>query len=305
MNKKLKLVSQNQLQLIKDENQKLTSHIASPSADRTSHFEALQLLAEQKIFIGTSGYSYDDWIGPFYPEKIKKPQMIEFYQRFFPCVELNYTYYAMPAARTLFQIRQKAPKMKFSVKAHQSITHDRDEDIQQWKSFANALEPLTETNQLSTLLFQFPYSFHRSQESLDYIFRIGEYFEQFPIMMEFRHAGWFTQSVYEMLKKNKIGICSVDAPRLKGLTNNVVLATTRQGYYRLHGRNAENWFTGDNVTRYDYTYQKSEIEEIANNIITLQNQTDEVFVYANNHPRGQAIEAAVEIAESLKGKLKI
>ena len=262
-------------------------------------FANLLKLAEHNIFIGTSGYSYDDWIGPFYPSKIKKPQMLEFYQRFFPCVELNFSYYSMPSARTLFQIREKAPETKFSIKAHQSITHERKEGMEPWKNFGEALTPLKESDQLASVLCQFPYSFHNAQPALEYLLRIAEYFEQYPLVFEFRHSSWFTDKTFEILRKKRLGICSVDAPRLKGLTNNVVLATNRQAYYRLHGRNAERWFDGDNVTRYDYHYSEKEIDELASNITKLKETSEEVFVYANNHPKGQAIEAAIGIADAL------
>lgn len=269
---------------------------ASIPVERFAH---LQKLVQQQIYIGTSGYSYDDWIGPFYPSKIKKPQMLEYYQRFFPCVELNFSYYSMPSARTLFQIREKAPETKFSIKAHQSITHERKEGMEPWKNFGEALTPLKESDQLASVLFQFPYSFHHAQPALEYLLRIAEYFEQYPLVFEFRHSSWFTEKTFDILRKKRLGICSVDAPRLKGLTSNIVLATNHQGYYRLHGRNAERWFDGDNVTRYDYQYAEKEINELVHNITKLKETSEEVFVYANNHPKGQAIETAIGIADAL------
>ncbi len=261
---------------------------------------SIRALGERNIFIGTSGYSYEDWVGPFYPPGTKKPQMLEYLARWLPCVELNFSYYSMPTAQILHQIARKAPKMKFSVKAHQSITHQRTGEPESWKAFAEALEPLRETGRLASVLFQFPFSFHRSQESIDYIVKLRDFYERHPVVFEFRHAGWFSEELYAMLRKLRAGICSVDAPRLKGLTSNIVRATNRQGYYRLHGRNAQNWFDGDNVTRYDYTYSPKEIVELAANVSRLAETTEEVFVYANNHPKGQAIETAVALAEELQ-----
>jgi uncharacterized protein YecE (DUF72 family) len=129
--------------------------------------------------------------------------------------------------------------------------------------------------------------------------KLREYYELLPMVMEFRHAGWFSEDLYAILRKMRTNICSVDAPRLPGLTSNIVRATGRQGYYRLHGRNAQNWFDGDNVTRYDYSYSPQEIVELAANVKQLAHVTEEVFVYANNHPKGQAIETAVKLAEEL------
>jgi len=256
-------------------------------------------LRQKGIFLGTSGYSYDDWIGPFYRHDMKKPRMLEYYQHFFPVTELNYTYYTMPRPSTLFQIRNKAPHMHFSVKAHQSLTHERRVVLQTWQEFADAMTVLSDTEQLSCLLFQFPYSFKCTHDNFAYLDDVIEYFNSFHIVLELRHASWYNEISYAYARKRGITLCSVDAPRLPGLTSNVICPGRELSYYRLHGRNARNWFDGDTITRYDYTYTPEEIEEIVNNIITLIETSSSVYVFANNHPRAQAIETVSSIAQAL------
>jgi uncharacterized protein YecE (DUF72 family) len=256
-------------------------------------------LSRKGIFLGTSGYSYDDWIGPFYRHDIRKPGMLEYYQHFFPVVELNYTYYSMPRPSTLFQMRNKAPNMKFSVKAHQSMTHERRMILQTWREFADAMTVLSDTDQLSCLLFQFPYSFKCTHDNFLYLDEIVDYFNLFHLVLEFRHVSWCNTATYDYAKKRRLALCSVDAPRLPGLTSNAVHAGGDIAYYRLHGRNAGQWFDGDNVTRYDYSYTQDEIAEIVNNIITLIETASSIYVFANNHPRAQAIDTIVSIAQAL------
>ena len=256
-------------------------------------------LRQKRIYRGTSGYSYDDWIGPFYRHDMKKPKMLEYYQHFFPVTELNYTYYTMPRPSTLFQIRNKAPHMKFSVKAHQSLTHERRVVLQTWQEFADAMMVLSDTEQLSCLLFQFPYSFKCTHDNFAYLDDVIEYFNSFRLVLELRHASWYNETSYAYARKRGIALCSVDAPRLPGLTSNVLYSGRDLSYYRLHGRNAQNWFDGDNITRYDYSYTPEEIAEIVGNIITLIETSSSVYVFANNHPRAQAIETVTAIAQAL------
>jgi len=255
-------------------------------------------LRQKGIHLGTSGYSYDDWVGPFYRFGTKKPQMLEYYQHFFPAVELNYTYYTMPRPSTLFQIRNKAPHMQFNVKAHQSITHDRKATRYDWQSFADALLVFSDTDQLGCVLFQFPFSFKCTQDNFDYVDEVCEYFAPLNVALEFRHTSWHHETTYEFVRKRHASLCSIDAPQLPGLMHNALYSSQRIAYYRLHGRNAKTWFTGDNSTRYDYTYTENEIHEIARNIISLAELSTTVYVFANNHPRAQAIETVVALAEA-------
>lgn len=256
-------------------------------------------LYRRGIVLGTSGYSYEDWVGPFYPEGTSKPAMLNYYQAFFPSVEINYTYYSLPQPSTLFQIRNKAPNTLFSVKAHQSITHSRRIVLEEWRQFADAMAVLSDTNQLTSILFQFPYSFKCNHESYLYLDEICHYFDAFRLVFEFRHAGWYHDTTYDYVQQRKITLCSVDAPQLPGLTNSVVKGSSHLAYYRLHGRNAQNWFDGDNVTRYDYNYTEQEIQEIAEQILALASFSDSVYVFANNHPRAQAIETLIALAHTL------
>ncbi len=255
--------------------------------------------ADRNIFLGTSGYSYDDWLGVFYPRDTRKTAMLDYYQHFFPVVELNYTYYSMPKASTLYQLGNRAPDMRFAVKAHQSLTHRRTRNMEDWRQFADAMMVFHDAGRLASVLFQFPYSFKCTQEQFDYLEELAEFFEPFPLVFEFRHVSWYHSETYALTRRRHVTLCSVDGPRLPGLTSNFLFASPKIAYYRLHGRNASSWFNGDNITRYDYTYHPHEIHEILRNILALADKADTVYVFANNHPRAQAVETLSALARSL------
>jgi uncharacterized protein YecE (DUF72 family) len=262
-------------------------------------------LQQRNIYLGTSGYSYEDWRGKFYPRATPKNRMLEYYQQFFPAVELNFSYYAMPQVSTLYQIRNKAPQTQFSIKAHGSITHQRKRVLLDWQQFGDAVLVLAEADQLAAVLFQFPFSFHKNTRNQEYLHEVIEYFSELPLVIEFRHGSWVNPETVEYCRQMNVTMCSVDAPKLPGLTGNAVVAGKQIAYYRLHGRNAFQWFEGDNSTRYDYTYSKQELQGIVNNILSLLHQADSAYVFANNHPRAQAIETTITLAHMLEEALKV
>ena len=112
------------------------------------------------ITVSTSGFSYDDWIGPFYPVRTAKNQMLPFFARFFDAVELNYSYYAIPTAGSIDSFLEKAPGMRFALKAHKCFTHQREYGGKEIEAFRSALNRLNDAGALIALLLQFPYSFH-------------------------------------------------------------------------------------------------------------------------------------------------
>ena len=97
------------------------------------------------IYVGTSGFSYADWVGTYYPDTLNKQDWLAFYAREFNALEVNYTYYRMPTARTLAGMARKAPDgFLFTIKTPQEMTHSREADAQLFAQFTDALKPVTE-----------------------------------------------------------------------------------------------------------------------------------------------------------------
>jgi len=263
---------------------------------------------KKMLRIGTSGYSYQDWKGPVYPENIKDTEMLPFYAREFDTTEINYTYYRMPSARTLASMASKVPpNFLFAIKASKQLTHERDDDtqgngasVENFGLFREALQPLISEGKFGAVLAQFPSSFKPTPENRDYLSVFRERMGDLPVAVEFRNATWITDDTMELLRKNNLGYCCVDEPHLRGLVPPIAVATAPIAYVRFHGRNAKKWWHHDEAfERYSYEYKPEELEEWVPKIEKLEVAADTTFVFTNNHYNG----AAVRTAEQLKGML--
>ena len=199
------------------------------------------------LLIGTSGYDYPEWKGVFYPEDLKRKDFLSYYATQFNALELNNTFYNMPTAERLLSFYERSEgKLSFSVKANRLLTHEIGADWQvAAEDFKEALKPLNEKERLSAVLFQFPESFHYTVDNRIYLAKLIAEFEEFPVMIEFRHKEWIRESVFEGLEKRKAGIVFCDMPQIKNLPNGTVMKTPFVGenaYIRLHGRNEGAWY---------------------------------------------------------------
>ena len=249
------------------------------------------------IHIGTSGYSYQDWVGPFYPKDVVKKDWLAFYAREFAAVEINFTYYRLPDARTLQAMAAKTPDgFLFTVKASQELTHVREDNVQAFAQFVQALSPLIAMQRFGCVLAQFPYSFHPNTTNQKYLRTFRERMGDLPIVIEFRHAGWLSPTTYSLLRESDLGFCCVDEPRLRGLLPPIAEATSSITYVRFHGRNAQKWWQHEEAwQRYDYTYSRQELEEWVPKIRELDAQAEHTYVFTNNHWQGQAVDTARQL----------
>lgn len=243
------------------------------------------------IRLGTSGFSYDDWVAAFYPPDLPRRDWLSFYAREFDTVELNVTYYRVPGLRTVQGWSDRTPPgFSFSVKAHGSLTHERTDPDH--KGFVEALRPLREDGKLACILAQFPHSFRPSPGAWEYVAALRDGLAGCPVVVEFRHKSWVSEETFTRLKDLGLGYCCVDEPKLSGLMPPTIRATGPVGYVRFHGRNAAKWWNHEAAwERYDYTYPENELGEWIPGLGELAAATDVVLVYANNHYRGQSVEA--------------
>jgi uncharacterized protein YecE (DUF72 family) len=249
------------------------------------------------IYIGTSGFSYKDWVGPFYPQGLNKAGWLTFYAQEFSTTEINFTYYRLPDPRTLARMADKTPDgFVFTVKASQELTHEREGNAEAFPTFVQAMTPLIERGKFGCVLAQFPYSFHPSAENRAYLKAFREWMSDLPVVVEFRNAQWLTPQTFELLEEHELGFCCVDEPRLKGLIPPIAKATSRVAYVRFHGRNARKWWQHDEAwERYDYTYSPEELQEWVPKIKELDAQAEQTFAFANNHWQGQAVDTARQL----------
>jgi uncharacterized protein YecE (DUF72 family) len=253
------------------------------------------------ILVGTSGFSYADWVGPFYPPGLSRNEFVAYYGRHFRACELNFSYYRMPTAPALERMAEKsANAVIFVVKANQAMTHVRKDNDRVFVDFREALKPLRERQVLGGVLAQFPFSFQRTAANIAYVQRLKDWLGDVPVIVEFRHTAWIKQATFSLLKDLGLGFCCVDEPPLKGLLPPLAVATSANGYVRFHGRNREKWWRHDDpAERYDYLYPEEELRAWVPRIKTLERQCERVFVFMNNHRHGQAVVNATQIAALL------
>lgn len=150
--------------------------------------------------VGTSGYAYKEWKGPFYPEKLPESKMLEFYSRRFATVEINYTFYRLPSAKTVEGwIPQTPDGFTFALKGNQKITHIQrlrnPDDL--LRAFFEGARPLAEAGRLGPVLFQLPPNMKADVKLLE------DFLAALPkgirAAFEFRHASWYTDAMLEAL----------------------------------------------------------------------------------------------------------
>ena len=245
------------------------------------------------IRIGTSGYSFADWVGEFHPPGTPKGAMLDHYARHFDTVEINSTYYRIPHPVVLRKMEQKTPPgFEFIIKANQEMTHRGSRDVSVYRQFEEVLEPLKDAGKFSGVLFQFPWGFKNTQENRAHLAFLKETLAENPLFVEFRHDSWIRDEVFTFLKAQGLGYCSVDEPGIQGLVPPVAKLTTDVGYVRFHGRNAKNWWGRGGGDRYDYLYDQKELNEWVDKIRDLEKKAKKIYVFFNNCHAGQAAKNA-------------
>ena len=253
------------------------------------------------LFIGTSGYSFEDWVGPFYPPGTPRGKMFDFYLERFPTVEINAMYYRILPPSVMAQIGGRAPEgYPIVVKAHKSLTHERHEAWKLLPEWRKSIEPLVARNQMAGALLQFPYAFRLSEASLEHLRRAGLELAPHPVFVEFRHISWIRPDVFAFLREHGLQFVSVDEPALPGLVPSQPVVTGRVLYVRFHGRNAAHWW-GAQGDRYDYLYSAGELTEWREKIKKVRDQVDATYLFFNNCHQGQAASNAQMMQALMEG----
>lgn len=187
------------------------------------------------LYVGTSGYSYKQWKGSFYPEKLSDKKMLSFYSENFNTVEINNTFYRMPRPEVFESWKQQVtPDFKFVIKAPKQITHvkklDVDDSLTYFVKTTASLE-----NQLGALLFQFPPYFKKDIEKLQGF--TDALPDNIKAAFEFRNESWFDDVVYNCLRKKNFALCLSDTDE-KPI--NEITSTADWAYLRLRKTEYDN-----------------------------------------------------------------
>ena len=235
-----------------------------------------------QVLIGTSGWTYPDWKGTFYPAKLPNAKFLEFYGNQFSTVEVNYSFYRLPTAATYEKWVAQVPKgFVFAVKASRLITHIKrlqgaDEP---WDVFLQNTQSLG--SRLGPILFQFPASFRIDQARLSEFLNMARTVmsgANLRLVFEFRHASWFVDKIYRLLSDHGAALCIADSPRYPRRE----IATTTFMYLRFHGRNQ----------LFASKYTKTDLSKEARKIRRYVQGGQDVYAYFNNDAQGYAVKNA-------------
>lgn len=182
-----------------------------------------------KLHVGTSGYSYKEWKGNFYPEDLPAKEMLSYYSRRLPAVEINNTFYRLPQPGMIENWKAQVPaRFRFSIKATQRITH-----IKRLNNVADETKYLLETaalleERLGVVLFQLPPNMKKDSDRLKAF--LGRLPANARAAFEFRHDTWFDEEVFGLLREHDCALVVSDTDE-KPLTE--IIATAKWGYLRL------------------------------------------------------------------------
>jgi uncharacterized protein YecE (DUF72 family) len=281
--------------------------------------------------------------GEFYPKGVNTAEKrLRYYASIFDSVEVDSTYYAIPPESTVAGWAERTPPhFTFHVKAYAPLTGhgtdlrslppevrdmlsvkalmkdritigEKEPLLSAFRLFREALGPLVQTNKISIIVFQYPPFFIYKHENLDYILSCKEMMGDFRIGVEFRHGSWLLperrDEIFSFLRKHGITYITADEPQFANLSTVPFLpqATTEIAYFRLHGRNRENWFRKGVETslRYDYLYSDEELKDIAQPVLEVSKKSKETFVMFNNCHAGFSMNNAMTLRRILQQEEK-
>jgi len=251
-----------------------------------------------KVLVGTSGWGYDEWVGPFYPKGLKKEDYLLYYSEIFYTNEINTTFYNIPSKRIVENWHSKTPKnFLFSVKIPQTITHEHKLDIKFCQNdldyFLNVMNPLIESKKLVSFLIQLPPSFNKKEhfgnlkQFIDYWQRDRKS-DHYYIVVEFRHKSWMDPETFNYLKENHLTYCGVIEPLLPPRMD---VTNPEFAYIRFHGYGKKIWF--------DYFFKEEEIKNWAHSIKTIIPTVKKISIYFNNHFSGYAAKNCLMLMKEL------
>lgn len=274
-----------------------------------------------EVRIGCAGWSYRDWVGPVYSPRLPPSRWLQTYASWFPIVEIDSTFYALPAEATvqgwIERVRDR-PGFRFSAKVPQAATHDslakgRLDEALKWAAefIDRVVRPLERARLLDAVLVQLPptYAVYEGDEARDALTRLVKFLEGLEprnrrVAVEFRHASWYEHVGERLLPEvvEALSALPVSATRVDGLGSRLHQSRTAPwSYVRLHGRRTHipPSERGLSHAPYNYLYSLPEIGGIAQSLHSSILHDDRTLVIFNNHYRGQAARNAMDLMETL------
>ena len=244
-----------------------------------------------ELHIGTSGWSYNEWAGVFYPNA--STNKLSFYSKVYRTAEVDSSFYAFPSKGLVVGWARYTPEdFLFSVKLPQLLTHEKKLDLSKGVEadlvrFLGLLKPLITTGKLGPILIQLPpsYSFESDFGKLKQFLEVAPVDVRFAV--EFRHPSWLKEEVWSFLRGRNVANVIVDEPLLPPDT----VVTADFAFIRWHGHGTRPW--------YNYRYSEKELEGWVPKVKEVASRVTKTFGYFNNHFKGFAVENSLRMMEML------
>jgi uncharacterized protein YecE (DUF72 family) len=268
----------------------------------------------RRIVVGPAGWSYTDWSGYVYPASRPKGfHEATYLSEFFDTIEINTSFYhpIRPEHATNWLERVASnPAFLFTAKLWQRFTHEPSATKDDELAVRAGFDILQKAGKLGAVLLQFPFSFHRTKETVGHLSEVLKRFADYSLVVEFRHASWQSSETMALLREHHTGFCNIDQPIIGRSVEPSAESTSPVGYVRLHGRRYDSWFTDDPAScaheRYNYMYSLDELDPWISRIRSVAERSANTFVVANNHFQGKAVVNALQLMSILRGsKVKV
>lgn len=249
-----------------------------------------------RVHIGCSGWSYDDWRGPFYARDEEPAGYLEAYARVFRCVEVDGTFYRPPTAADAERWARATPDgFLFAPKVPREITHDAKLRVaaRATEAFADALAPLARARKLAPCVLQLPPSFRYGPDADALRAFLAAWPRDVRLVVELRHSSWWREETYEMLRAPGATLCW----SLNEYVRTPPVATSSTVYVRLIGDRALE--TNDHAWSAVRREMWPEIEQLREELARVRGIASEAFVMANNHFMGFAPATCQAVARAL------
>jgi uncharacterized protein YecE (DUF72 family) len=247
------------------------------------------LTMKNKFHIGTSGWSYKDWVGEFYPVGMKSTDWLTFYAKTFDCTEINNSFYRLPQKQTVINWVEKVPKgFLFCPKMSKFLTHNKrlKEPEEPLERFFGIFEPMKKN--MGPVLIQLPNTVRFDYDVAQHFYKLlKEKYTAYNFAMEVRHPTWFTEESYTLMTKYNVSFVMSHSGNHFPYAETI---TAHDIYFRFHGPGS----------LYNTKYTDAEMKKFAIKFRKWLKQGHELWIFFNNDWYGYGIENGLYLRKLLE-----